>query len=133
MQVSDCCFTSISLHRYSVRTTQFRELSTLNNIHQINFVDRFFNNMPFGDELKRTFFTRELGRKAREEEERLRKLAEEGHAIYQDYVKQGQEVLREKKVSVSSLTREDFHVGNVPTLDNVCSLANKFPIAADTS
>lgn len=56
---------------------------------------------------KCSFFIRELGKKAREEEERLRKLVEEGHAIYQDYVKQGQEALREKKVS-TSLIRSHF-------------------------
>ena len=46
-----------------------------------------------------SFSLRELGKKAREEEELQRKLIEEGHAIYKDYVKQAQDSLKEKRVT----------------------------------
>ena len=51
-----------------------------------------------------SFAFRELGKKAREEEEQQRKLAEEGHAIYKDYVKQAQNSLKEKRVSLCAFT-----------------------------
>ncbi len=46
-------------------------------------------------------YYRELGKKAREEEEKLRRLLEEGHNIYQDYVKQGQQAKADKRVSLA--------------------------------
>ena len=41
---------------------------------------------------------RELGRAAREEAERQRMLAEEGHVIYKEYCTQGNEALKQKEV-----------------------------------
>lgn len=58
---------------------------------------------------------RELGRKAREEEEKQRKLLEEGHLIYKDYTKQGQEALKEKQVRIPFISGPcTFEAGQSP-------------------
>ena len=43
---------------------------------------------------------RELGKKAREDAEKRRLIVEEGHKIYLEFVKQGQEAMAEKRVRI---------------------------------